>query len=89
MYHFSIKKQETGGFRFELDGINILTEAYTIQDGKHKLTNPSKSIAYFNIEDNLYGIANDPLNFATAEDFYDSINTQYHIFTSPTGKQKH
>jgi len=83
MYQFSIKKQESGGYRFELDGINILTDEYTMQDGRHKLTNPSKTIAYFNLNDNIYGISNVPHNFATVEDLYDSINQQYHIFTQP------
>jgi hypothetical protein len=81
MYHFSIKEQETGGYKFELDGIKIITQEYTIQDGKHKFINPSSSIAYFNIGDNIYGVSNDPLNFSTAEDFYDSVNKQYSLFT--------
>ena len=84
MYQFSIKKQENGGYRFELDGIKILTEEFTIEAGKHKLSNPSKTIAYFIIEDNIYGVSNGTFNFSTAEDFYDSISKQYHIFTDHT-----
>lgn len=83
MYQFSIKKQENGGYRFELDGINIITEEYTLQDGRHKLLNPAKTIAYFNINDNIYGISNDSLKLSTVEDLYDSINKQYLIFTAP------
>ena len=84
MYQFNIKKQESGGYRFELGGINIITEEYTVQDGMHKLANPAKTIAYFNIDDNIYGISNDSLKLNTVEDLYDSINKQYRIFTAPS-----
>lgn len=84
MYQFSIKKQESGGYRFELDGINIITEEYVMQDGMHKLANPSKTIAYFNIDDNIYGISNDSLKLGTVEDLYESINKQYRIFKTPS-----
>ena len=82
MYQFNIKKQDTGGYKFELGGINILTEEYMIQDDRHKLMNPSKTIAYFSVDDNIFGVANDPLSFNTAEELYDSINKQYSIFTT-------
>jgi hypothetical protein len=82
MYEFKIKKQEEGGYRFELEGIRLIVDEYTIQEGKHLLTHPDKAIAYFMIDDNIYGISNDPQHYGTAEAFYDAIIKQYEIFTN-------
>ncbi|MCW3121880.1 MAG: hypothetical protein JWQ38_1372 [Flavipsychrobacter sp.] len=81
MYQFRIKSQEDGGYRFELDNINIISEGYIIENGQHVFTNPNKAIAYFNVENNIYGVSNDPLSFFTAEAFYDAIKEQYNVFT--------
>jgi len=81
MYQFKIKEQDGGGYKFELGNINILIEGYTIEGNQHLLTNPNKAIAYFNIENNLYGISNEPLHYYTAEEFYDALNRQYSMFT--------
>jgi hypothetical protein len=81
MYQFKIKEQDSGGYRFELGQINILIEGFTIKDGKHLLSNPNKAIAYFSIEDNIYGISNDPNSLPTVEALYDAIYQQYKIFT--------
>jgi hypothetical protein len=82
MYQFKIKKQEGGGYKFELGVISIIIDGYTIKDDTHLLSNPGKAIAYFCIEDNLYGISNDPLHYYTVEAFYDAMNKQYMIFNS-------
>ncbi len=83
MYQFKIKEQESGGYRFELGKINILLEGYTIKDDIHLLLNPDKAIAYFNIEDRLYGISNNvPLCFSSVEAFYEAIYQQYLVFTN-------
>ena len=81
MYQFRIKNQEDGGYKFELGNINIISEGYIIENGQHVFTNPNKAIAYFNVENNIYGVSNDPLNFYTAEAFYDAIREQYKVFT--------
>ncbi len=81
MYQFTIKKQEEGGYKFELDGIRMIIDGYSIKEDKHYLTKPDKAIAYFLVDDNIYGISNDPLNFNTAVAFYDAIIQQYQIFT--------
>jgi hypothetical protein len=83
MYNFSIKKQEKGGYKFELDGINILTESYQVEGNKHLLSNPSKTVAYFSVGDNLFGISNYPQNLSTAEDVFDSIKKQYNLIAAP------
>lgn len=80
MYQFKIKKREDGGYRFDLGEIKMIIDGYTIKDGKHILLNPGKAIAYFNTEDNLYGVSNDPLNLNSAEALYDSISKQYREF---------
>ena len=82
MYEFKIKQQEDGGYRFELEGIRMIVPGYSIQEGKHRLENPDKAIAYFMIDENIYGISNDPMNVETAEAFYDAIVKQYKVFTT-------
>ena len=82
MYQFQIRKQDDGVFRFELGGIKLLVEGYTVIEDRHMIINPRKAIAYFNIENNIYGISNE--NFETAEAFYDAISKQYSIFTETT-----
>ena len=77
MYQFRIKQQESGGYRFELDDIKMLVDEYSIQQDKHVFTHPEKIIAYFNIGDSIYGVSNELWNYATAEDFYESIRQQY------------
>jgi len=81
MYQFRIKKQDDGGYRFELGGIQLLVDDYTIKEDKHILAHPDKAIAYFNIDANIYGISNKAQNYNTAEALYDAISTQYRIFT--------
>ena len=87
MYQFNIKQQEDGGYKFELDGIKMIIDDYQLKEGNHILTHPTKAIAYFIIQDNIYGISNDPLNCDTAEAFYDAIIKQYELFTN-TGKTR-
>ncbi len=76
MHQFRIIGQENGGFRFELHGIKMLVEGYTIQNGNHLLTNPAKAVAYFNFENNIYGISNELTKYMTAEEFHDAMENQ-------------
>ena len=83
MYQFRIVKQLDGGYRFELGNIKMFIDSYSIVNNKHHLTNPGKAIAYFNTEDNVYGISNEPNRYDTAEAFFDAIALQYQIFQNP------
>ena len=83
MYQFKIKKQESGGYRFELGMINILIDGYTISDDKHILSNPNKAIAYFNVNDNIYGVSNETPQYPTVEAFYEAMNQQYKMVMNP------
>ena len=80
MYQFSITKDEQEGFRFELDGIKMLIEGYVIVNNMHRFVNPEKAVAFFDIENNLYGISNRSTRYATAEEFYDAMVGQYKVF---------
>ncbi len=81
MYHFRIIKQVDGGYKFELGDIKMFIDGYSVKDDKHVLTNPNKAIAYFNVEDNIYGVSNEPMKFNSAEAFFDAISQQHKIFT--------
>jgi len=81
MYQFRIKNQEDGGYKFELDNINIISEGYILENDQHVLTNPRKAIAYFNVDNNIYGVSNEPMNYCTVEAFYEAIKEQYNVFT--------
>ena len=84
MYQFKIKKQEGGGYRFELGLINILIEGYTVIDNdKHLLVNPNKAIAYFNINDNIYGVSNETPQYPTVEAFYEAMDQQFRMVNNP------
>jgi hypothetical protein len=83
MYHFKIKKQENGGYRFELGVINILIDGYSISNDKHVLSNPDNAIAYFNVNDNIYGVSNETPRYATVEALYEALNQQYKTVVSP------
>ncbi len=82
MYQFRITKQENGGFRFELNGIKMFIDDYILKDDKHLLKNPHKAIAYFDVENNLYGVSNDLINFGTAEEFHDAMARQFRMFAT-------
>lgn len=81
MYQFKIKKQENGGYKFEFGAIKILVDDYVVKNGNHTIINPDKTIGYFNVNESLYGISNDPINLDTAEAFYDAVVKQYALFT--------
>ena len=81
MYQFNIVKNEDSSWRFELGGINLILDGYTIKDEKHWIKNPSHAIAFFNVNGNLYGIANQTHACCTAEEFYDMMQRQYAYFT--------
>ena len=80
MYQFKIRKQEDGGYKFELGSIKMFIDDYSIKDDKHILAHPDKAVAYFNLGGNVYGVSNEPRNFDTAEAFYDAMCTQYMMF---------
>ena len=80
MYRFKIKKQEEGGYEFELGDIKLLVDDYSIRDDQHQIAHPDKAIAYFNFDNYTYGIGNIPNKFFTAEAFYDVIKKQYQLF---------
>jgi len=82
MYKFNVMQDEGGMWRFELDGINLLLDGFSVKDGKHWISTPSKAIAFFNLSGNLYGVSNDMKTFRTVEDFFDSMREQYSIFKS-------
>lgn len=82
MYQFNVMQDDQGMWRFELDGINLLLDGFTEQDGKHWIKTPSKAIAFFNLSGNLYGVSNDMKTFRTVEDFFDSMREQYSILKS-------
>jgi len=81
MYQFKIIEVEDGGYRFELGAIKIYVDGFNRKDELHFLKTPRKAIGYFNIDGNIYGISNDPLNVVTVEAFYDSMNSQYSMFS--------
>lgn len=82
MYQFRITREEKGGYRFELEGIKILVDDYKVENNKHMLTNPGKAVAFFDIENSLYGISNQPSYYHTAEEFYDAMFSQFYVFTN-------
>ena len=83
MYQFKIVKMQEGGYKFELEGIKLLVDDYSVANDKHLIKTPNKAIAFFNIGDDVYGISNDPRNVDSAEALYDTIIQQYNIFNSP------
>jgi len=80
MYRFNIVQDEDGAWRFELNGINLLLDGFTLRDEKHWINNPAKAIAFFKVNGHLYGVSNDMKSYPTVEDFYDSMKQQYSIF---------
>ena len=80
MYKFKIIKVQEGGFKFELVGIKLLVDDYSIVNDKHILKTPNKAFGFFNIGSDIYGISNDPLNYNSAEALYDAIIQQYYMF---------
>jgi uncharacterized protein YegP (UPF0339 family) len=80
MYKFNIVKDEIGGWRFELSGINLIVDEYSIEGQHHKMNNPAKAIAFFNVNGHLYGITNELQTVNTAEELYDKMLQQYLIF---------
>jgi hypothetical protein len=40
-------------------------------------------VAYFDIENNLYGVLNEPAQYRTAEEFHDAMVNQYNVFAAP------
>ena len=88
MYQFKIVKVQEGGYKFELEGIKLLVDDYSIINDTHQLKTPNKAIAFFNIGDDIYGISNEPLNLNTAEALYDAMNKQYNVFVGSTTAMK-
>ena len=86
MYQFKIVKVQEGGYKFELEGIKLLVDDYSIINDRHQLKNPNRAIAFFNIGDDMYGISNEPLNLDTAEALYDVMNKQYNIFNTTSSQ---
>lgn len=80
MYHFNIVEEKEGGVRFELDGINLILDGYSIKDGKHYIMNPERAIAFFNLNGSMYSVSNNIGQHTTAEDLYDSLRKQYAMF---------
>ncbi len=80
MYQFNIVRNDDSSWRFELDGINLIIDDYQLKDQKHYIATPDKAVAFFNINGNLYGLANHHASCCTAEDFYETMRGQYAFF---------
>lgn len=80
MYQFNIVKNEDSSWRFELGGISLIIDGFTVKNERHWVKNPDRAIAFFNVNGNLYGIANQTNNCNTAEEFYDMMQKQYAYF---------
>ncbi len=80
MYQFNIVKNDDSSWRFELGGISLIIDDYQLKNEKHYITTPQKAIAFFNINGNLYGIANQSQSCCTAEEFYELMKEQYSFF---------
>jgi hypothetical protein len=80
MYQFNIVKNDDSSWRFELDGIQLIVDDYQVRNERHFIRTPNKAIAFFNIDGNLYGLANQAAACPTAEDFYDLMRRQYKFF---------
>lgn len=81
MYQFKITQEERGGYRFELKGIKILVDDFRVENDLHVFTNPDKAVAFFDVENNLYGISNQPKYYRSVEEFYDAMYQQFDVFT--------
>lgn len=88
MYHFNIVRQDSGEFRFELDGINLIVDGYNVEGEKHWIKNPETAIAFFNIKGHLYGVSNKLQTSQTAEDFFDLMKDQYQIFMAANANKR-
>lgn len=80
MYQFKIVKNDDCSWRFELGGINLILDGFLLKNEKHYIKNPSKAIAFFSVNDILYGVDNKLLTCPTAEDFYEAMKKQYAYF---------
>ena len=80
MYQFNIVKNDDNSWRSELEGIQLIIEDFQLKNEKHYIINPNRAIAFFNINGNLYGIANQSDRVRTAEEFYDLMREQYSFF---------
>lgn len=80
IYPFNIVKNDDSSWRFELEGIHLIVDDFTLVEEKHYLKDPSKAIAYFNVNGHLYGVANKARCCVTAEEFYDAMCEQYAYF---------
>lgn len=79
MYQFKIIEDGEGTWRFELGGINLLIDGFSIKNDKHWIKHPEKAYAYFNVQGHVYGVANEIKTFPTVEDFYENMLMQYRI----------
>lgn len=82
MYRFEIVQQKDGTWKFELDGINLILDGYELEKDRHKMVNPEKAIAYFNVKGHMYGLSNQFKTYRTVEEFYDIMKGQYSIFSN-------
>jgi hypothetical protein len=80
MYTFNIIHENDGVWHFELNGINLLIDGFTMKDEQHYINTPDKAIAYFNLSGHLYGIANAIKTCSTVEGLYDIMRQQYKFF---------
>lgn len=80
MYNFNKIQDSDGVWRFELDGINLIVDGFTIKDEMHWINSPQKAIGYFNISGHVYGISNSLKTYPTVESLYDTLLKQYQIF---------
>ena len=76
MYEFHIERKGNKEWKFERDGVKIITDEYVIKDGKHLIVNPLNSIAYFYVDDNIFAFRNRSSPCTTVEDFFDLMLQQ-------------
>ncbi len=87
MKEFKIVQLNDGSYRFDRHAIKMYIYGYEVSCGKHHISNPARAIGYFNVDGNIYGISNARPNCLTAEDFFETMWSQYQMFNEGKIKQ--
>jgi hypothetical protein len=82
MYKFNKMQNSDGTWRFELGGISLIVDGFTVKDNHHLMIHPEKAIAFLNIDGHMYGVANQYDIYKTVEEFFEMMKKQALFFTS-------
>lgn len=79
-YAFQKTQDAEGRWQLDLNSIRLVVDGFEERNGRHWLQAPERAVAFFTLDGNFYGMANNLVAHPTAEALYEDLRQQFSHF---------